>query len=106
MILSDRRVILSSTMAGFFLTLEEQGIVVGMSKAGSSLSQISNEIGRPNKTISGVLKRYQDRGSVQIAKKSRRPKKLQEHERRVSSMSSPRIAMCIFQNLLIACQFR
>jgi IS30 family transposase len=104
-ILSDRRIILSSTMAGFFLTLEKQGIIVGMNKARSSLSQISNEIARPKKTILGVLKRYQDRGSVQIAKKPGRLKKLQERDRKVSSMSSPRIAVCIFQNLLIACQF-
>jgi len=44
-------------MARHFLTLEEQGIIVGMSKVGSSLSEISLHIGRPKKTILLVLKR-------------------------------------------------
>lgn len=70
-------------MAGRFLTLEEQGIIVGMSKAGSSLSEISRHFGRPKKSISLVLKRYHERGSIQIAQRSGRPRKLQAHDRRM-----------------------
>jgi len=53
-------------MAGHFLDIGEQGIILGMSKDGSSLSEISRRVGRPKKTIWFVLKRYRERDSIQI----------------------------------------
>jgi len=47
--------------------MEKQGIIVGMSKVGSFLSEISYHVGRLKKTIFLVLKRYNERGLVQIA---------------------------------------
>jgi len=66
-----------------YLTTSEQSMIVGMSKGGCSLSEISAEVGRPKSTISKVIKRFSDRGEVKIAEKSGRPKKLNEYSRRV-----------------------
>jgi len=43
--------ILDGVMACYLLMLEEQSIIVGMSTSRSSLSQISNVVGRSKKTI-------------------------------------------------------
>ncbi len=56
--------------------------IVGMSKAGSSLREISRRVGRPKKTISLVLKGYRERGSLQIGERSGRPQKFQAYDRR------------------------
>lgn len=66
-----------------YLTISEQSLIVGMRRGGSSLSEISAEVGRPKSTISKVIKRYCERGEVKIAKKSGRPKKLNEYSKRI-----------------------
>ena len=53
-------------------------MIVGMRNGGSSLSEISAEVGRPKSTISKVIKRYCERVEVKIAEKSGRLKKLNE----------------------------
>ena len=70
-------------MTGYFLSVEEQSFIVGMNTSGASLSEIANVVRKSKKSISLVLKRYRERGSIQIAKRSGRPKKLQEIDRRV-----------------------
>ena len=66
-----------------YLTTSEQSTIGGMRKGGCSLSEISTEFGRPKSTISKVSKRHCECGEVKIAEKSRRPKKLNECNRRV-----------------------
>ena len=54
-------------------------MIVGMHNGGSSLSEISPEVGRPKSIISKVIKRYCERGE----EKSGRPKKLNEYSKRI-----------------------
>ena len=63
-------------MTGYFLSVEEQSFIVGMNTSGASLSEIANVVRKSKKSISLVLKRYRERGSIQIAKRSGR----QEYE--------------------------
>jgi IS30 family transposase len=44
-------------------------MIIGMSKGGCSLSEISAEVGRPKSTISRIIKRYHERGEVKIAER-------------------------------------
>ena len=66
-----------------YLTTSEQSIIVVMRKVGCSLNKILAEFGRPKSTISKVIKRFSEHGEVKIAKKSKRPKKLNKCSRRV-----------------------
>lgn len=58
-------------------------MMVGMHRGGSSLSQIAVEFGRGKDVISKVLKRYRERGLVEVAKRSGRPRKLTDHDIRI-----------------------
>jgi transposase len=70
-------------MAKGYLSVQVQNLMVGMYKGGASVSQIAVHSGVWKGTVSKVLKRYRERGSVQIAKRSGRPRKLTDRDLRI-----------------------
>ena len=59
-----------------------RNMIVGMRKAGLTLSRIGDIVGRPKSTISRVLKKYYECSSIKLAKKPGRPHKLSDEGRR------------------------
>ena len=55
------------------LTEEERSYVVGMARAGRSISKIAAETKRPQRTITTILRRFRIRGNVQAAPRFGRP---------------------------------
>jgi len=53
-------------MIGYFLKLDKQNIIVGMSKIELSLSEISIQVGKSKKNISLNLQRYPKMSLLQI----------------------------------------
>ena len=70
-------------MTGKYLSEVEQATIVGMSKGGMSMTQILAEVGRPKATVSRVLKRYHERGTLGPADKCGRPRKLTDANVRI-----------------------
>jgi transposase len=92
-------------MTGYFLSVEEQSFIAGMNTSGASLSEIANVVRKSKKSISLVLKRYRERGSIQIAKRSGRPKSCKRLIDKFSNMRLSRIVEYLMLNLLVACPF-
>ena len=61
---------------------EQEGIIVGMMTAGATASHVARKLGLPRQTVSGVNRRYQDRGTVATASRSGGPRKLDEADLR------------------------
>ena len=70
-------------MIGKYLSEVEQATIVEMSKGGMSMTQISTEVGRPKATVSRVLKRYRERGTLGPVDKCGRPQKLTDANVRI-----------------------
>lgn len=69
-------------MTGSYVPDDVRNMIVGMREAGLTLSKIRDIVGRPKSTISRVLKRYNECGSVKPTNKPGRPHKLSDQGRR------------------------
>jgi len=65
-------------MTGSYVSYDVRNMIVGMREAHLTLSKIREIVGRPKSTISRVLKRYNECGSVKLANKPSRPHKLSD----------------------------
>ena len=59
-----------------------QAMIVGMRIVGLKLSEIALIVERPVPTISKIITSYYEHGSNELPNRSRRPKKLLDHNRR------------------------
>jgi len=69
-------------MTRSYVPIDVRNMVVGMREVDLTLSKIKDIEGRPKSTISRVLKRYNECGSVKPANKPSRPHKLSDQGRR------------------------
>ena len=73
---------LQGIMAGRYLIEEVQAMIVEMRIVGLKLSEIALIVERHVPTISRIIDNYYEHDSVELPKRSRRPKKLLDHDRR------------------------
>jgi transposase len=69
-------------MTRSYVSNDIRHMIVGMQKAGMSVSEIGNIVGRPKSTISRILKRFRISGSVLPASRSGRPQNMSDRDRR------------------------
>ena len=58
-------------------------MIVEMSKGNCLLSEVSTKIKKPENIILKVIKKHCDCGNVRIGDRSRRPMKLNKHNKRI-----------------------
>jgi transposase len=70
-------------MAGRYVTNKVQNMIVVMRLIGLLLSEISSLVNRSKSTISRIIKNCHEHGSIELPKRSRRPQKLKDGDRRI-----------------------
>ena len=73
---------LQGIMARRYVTKEVRAMIVGMRIVGLKLSEIALIVERHVPTISRIISSYYEHGSVELPKRSGRPKKLSDCDRR------------------------
>jgi transposase len=73
----------SCIMARRYVTNKVQNMIVGMRLAGLLLSEIEIIVDRLKLPISRIIKGYHEHGSIELPKRSRRPRKLEDGHKRI-----------------------
>ena len=73
---------LQGIMVERYVTEEVRAMIVGMRIVGLKLSEIALIVERHVPTISRIINSYYEHGSIELPKRSRRPKKLSNRDRR------------------------
>jgi transposase len=70
-------------MVGRYVINEVRNMIVGMRLAGLLLNEIVIIVDRLELIISRIIKSYHEHGSVELPRRSRRPRKLKDSDRRI-----------------------